>query len=461
MSDFKISSRTDDPFGSTHRYYLTPELSQRVNLIRHLIQNSEQLLFILGETGGGKTALLNQLKKIAEKKNEHWWIYTLTSSPALSKEALISTILAAFNVRQDGKPIQILQDSLRSHTAATRYNGQLPVLFVDDAHKLPLASLKFIIELAMQGEQLTRMRVVLFCEPQITSILATPEFEIVQKNMTHTLDIPPFSANQVRDYLQFRLQNSKYSNVHPFTSDIIKKIYIESEGIPAEINLYAEQVLQQFAEQRQEPTHRYSLSYSKLRWGIPIVLVLMAIAWFVYSQYSKLIKTSPPVKQPSLTSTLSDHALTEMTHETLLPTDLSSHADGTDLTNDSNQSVQTKVPEKPAKITQPVQIAQTEVKETEVKGRDWLLHQNSKAYTLQILGVHDRQTLKKFIAKHHLNDLATFKTTYRNKNWYVLVYGIYPTRAMAEEALAELPASLRQNTQPWARSLDSIQKVIE
>jgi len=285
--------------------------------------------------------------------------------------------------------------------------------------------------------------------------------------MTHTLDIPPLSANQVRDYLQFRLQNSKYSNVHPFTGELIKQIYTESEGIPAEINLYAEQVLQQFAEQRQEQTHQYSLSYSKLRWGIPIVLLLMAIAWFVYLQDSKPIETLPSVKQPSSTPTLlSDHALTGMTHETLLPTELSSHVDETDLTNDFNLSVQTPVQtevpeEKPAQITPPVKIAETEKKGSEVKGRDWLYHQNPKAYTLQILGVHDRQTLNKFITKHHLNDLATFKTTYRNKNWYVLVYGIYPTRAMAEAALAELPASLRENTQPWTRSLDSIQKVIE
>ena len=85
MPDLEPSrSRFDDPFDSNKsQYYLTPELSQRVNLIRHLIQNSEQLLLVLAETGCGKTSLLNQLTQMAGKKTEHWWTYTLISSPAL------------------------------------------------------------------------------------------------------------------------------------------------------------------------------------------------------------------------------------------------------------------------------------------------------------------------------------------------------------------------------------------
>ncbi|RKZ35695.1 MAG: hypothetical protein DRQ41_15570 [Gammaproteobacteria bacterium] len=336
------------------------------------------------------------------------------------------------------------------------------MLFVDDAHKLPLASLKFIIELAMQGKPLTRMRVVLFCEPQITSILATPEFEIVQKNMTHTLDIPAFSATGVRDYLQFRLHGSQYSNFHPFTSDVIKKIHTESEGIPGEINLYAGQILQQFAEQRQEPIHLQSLSYLKLLWGIPILLILIGIAWFFYfqtpqSHLPQTIETSEiPVALP--TPALYDHASIPQPILETGATDLSNHDSATVSTNSSLSELisHSDKPVPHSDFTLPNQIGQTEI-----NGKDWLRRQNPNAYTLQVLGVYDRLTLKKFIAQNNLNEVAMFKTIYHDKDWYVLVYGIYQTRAQAEAALTQLPASLRNNTQPWARSLKSIQKLIK
>ncbi len=441
MPNLKLfASRTDEPLGFTsYQYYFTPELNQRFHLICHLIQNSEQLLLILAETGCGKTALLNQLKKTTEKEYQQWWIYTLTSSPALSPEAFISAILAAFNVRQDGKPLHVLQDSLRNHITATRYNEQLPVLFVDDAHKLPLATLKYIIELAMQGEPLTRMRVILFCEPQITSILATPEFEIVQKNMTHTLDIPPFSGAQVRDYLLFRLQNSKYSTIHPFSNDIIKKIYRESEGIPGEINRYAQQVLRRFAEQRHDYPLTPSLSYSKLLRGLAIVLVLLGIALWVWKSPNSPKESPSESSSPSLYDQL---PTTQRAHDTEVTVPSATTPTLTDVQ---------------AGVAASIDSMQNQI---EVKREDWLRRQNPNAYTLQILGVHDSLTIEQFIAQHNRHKFAMFKTTFHQKDWYVLLYGIYPNHNQALIALETLPAELRQNTQPWIRTLASVQRRI-
>ncbi|MCK5720151.1 MAG: AAA family ATPase [Thiomargarita sp.] len=444
--------RSNNIFSSiSHQYYLTPELNQRINLIRHLIQNSEQLLLILAEAGSGKTALLNQLKQIAEDKEEHWWLYTLKSSPALSEESLLSVILTAFNVRQDGKSTEVLKTSLRNHIAATRYNGQLPILFVDNAHKLPLSSLKTIVNLAMDGEPLTRMRVILFCEPQITSILATPEFEIVQQNMTHTLDIPAFSDSQVRDYLQFCLQDTKYQHSHPFTTEAIKKIYTESAGIPAEINLYAGQVLQQFSEQRYRHDYSHSLPYKKLLWGIPILLAIIGISLFFYFQYPNIFQDNileefginqpdysnyKPIESPQIEEKF-------INSDFIIP----------DLPNYVEEKSNTSL------IGELELSAELNIPQAKIKTNLWLLQQSPTSYTLQILGVHKQTTLNQFIEENQLTQVAIFKTIYHGKDWYVLVHGVYPTRALAETALNELPTILQKNT-PWIRSLGGIQKLI-
>ncbi len=440
-----MSNHSENPFNSkSQRYYLTPELNQRINLICHLIQNSEQLLLILAEAGYGKTALLNQLKKTAENQHEHWWIYNHTSTPAISPETFVSKVLTAFNVRHDGKPVKELQDSLRNHIAATRYNGQLPVLLIDDAHKLPLATLKLIIELAMQGESLTKMRIVLFCEPQISSILATPEFKIVHNTLVHNLDIPAFSKTQVRDYLQFYIKNSSYRNTHPFTSEIIKKIYKESEGVPEEINQHAGRILHQFSEHRFTQT---SISYSKLRWGLPIVITLIITAGMIYWKYPVLFeKQVPPIIEQivtydikATTENLSEHI--EAIEPVIIPTI-------------TNIDINNEISKLPVKQILPV----IKASKIEVKNEVWLKKQKPKYYTLQVLGAYDKITLSKFLEQHKLKEVAMYKTSFQGRNWYVLLYGNYSSYSKATTALAKLPASLRNSTKPWIRTFGSVQK---
>jgi len=475
------STRLHDPFGAKpHKYFVTPELSQRLNLIRHLIANSEQLILTLADTGGGKTTLLYQLRKAAAKHHEYWWVYTLNSTPALSTDVFISTLLSSFNVRQDGKPSQILQESLRNHIASTRYNGQLPVLLVDDAHLLPLATLKLIVELAMQGEPLTRMRVILFCEPQITSILATPEFEIVHNTLTHTLDIPAFSKIQTRDYIQCRLDGTKYSTIHPFNSDTLKKIYNESEGIPGEINLLAQEILKKFAEQRRDFLLASSLSHPKLMWGINLLILLIGLGlllywqnpqWFTKSTTPPLLSVTPTPAAPTLPSPWrSDQPLTA---STLPPASLPIAAveDTTSVlpipalksspTSALAQAAGLSTTATPATATD--LVAADWLGQSKIKNEQWLQRQNSNAYTLQLLGAYDALTIRKFLNQYSLNsdELAMFKTIYNGKEWLVLVYGVYSNRTQALAALQTLPDSLQKTSPPWIRKLENIQKDIQ
>lgn len=106
-----------------------------------------------------------------------------------------------------------------------------------------------------------------------------------------------------------------------------------------------------------------------------------------------------------------------------------------------------------------LQASQPADNQTEVKREDWLRRQNPNAYTLQIIGVHDSLTLEQFIAQHSHHQFAMFKTTFHDKDWYVLLYGIYPNHNQAVAALETLPAGL-QDTKPWIRGIASVQKRI-
>ncbi len=128
----------------------------------------------------------------------------------------------------------------------------------------------------------------------------------------------------------------------------------------------------------------------------------------------------------------------------------------------------------PAATTQPVPVATPVQAAAEtpdptpttnkqgVHRETWLLQQPKSAYTLQLLGSRSEKSLRRTIAQHKLpvDKTAYYRGRYKQQDWYVLVYGIYPDRATASRHIADLPAEIRK-AGPWPRPVDAIQKAIQ
>lgn len=79
-------------------------------------------------------------------------------------------------------------------------------------------------------------------------------------------------------------------------------------------------------------------------------------------------------------------------------------------------------------------------------------------YTLQVIGVSNLPALKRFMATHQLGSKASYyQTKFRNKDWYVLVYGEFATPAEARAAVKDLPKAV-QNLKPWPRTIANVQE---
>lgn len=497
-------------------FFMPPELAQRKNLIQHLIQHSEQLLLILADQGSGKSTLLHHIKTEAQ---DDWKLFNLSGHPSISEELLLKNLLNIFNVRSDGKTLATLRETLRSHIAATRYNNQLPLLLVDDAHMLPLDTLHLLLDLVMSGEKQTRLRVVLFCEPQITSVLAAPEFSQVRNTLIHTLDIPALTERQVDEYIKFRLAEGRYTKDNPFSGMTVRKLFEQSEGRIGRLNPLAQQIINEKLEEQlhiREDAQNGSKSY-KMVWLVVLALLfiglLFGLQWlknnfFTTEPMATENLTLPEVSIPLQGSLPVQNKTAEETPEEVLalnpdllkPTTLEENQgfSAQRLDQDVSQKIKAarlEIPNPPdteettnisrTPETAPAEQVQTEENQTPpsdteaapatppainnsehsriagVKSAYWLSQQNPQDYSIQILGSHTLEGVSRFIRQYEVDgDMALYLTEHQNRDWYVLLYGVYSSRQAAKQALRQLPNPLRQQTKPWLRSLSSIQAAI-
>jgi DamX protein len=92
---------------------------------------------------------------------------------------------------------------------------------------------------------------------------------------------------------------------------------------------------------------------------------------------------------------------------------------------------------------------------------DWLLQQPAKLYSLQLLGTRSEKSVARFIEDNglDLSQAAYYRGNFKDSEWFVLLYGLYPSRDDALKARERLPASVRKG-KPWPRSLESVHSAI-
>jgi hypothetical protein len=125
-------------------------------------------------------------------------------------------------------------------------NGRVPIVIIDDVHRLPIDTLKFVLELSRLRHQDELYSIVLFADLSINDRLNHPMLKDVKPDQFHHFRIPSFSKEQTGKYLDYRLSLSGQCKMNPFTDDDIQKIFKESAGLPGNIHVPARQIMQEF-----------------------------------------------------------------------------------------------------------------------------------------------------------------------------------------------------------------------
>jgi len=86
-----------------------------------------------------------------------------------------------------------------------------------------------------------------------------------------------------------------------------------------------------------------------------------------------------------------------------------------------------------------------------------LAGQPADYFAVQVVASGSMEQLNDFASMHQLSDQWVAETNVDGRVWYVLMLGVYPSKSEAEQAMEGV---MDLETQPWVRSVGSIQAVM-
>ncbi len=420
--------------GLTHNPFTSPgddffERGDRktyLEQLRHLSQWSRRLLLVTGLFGVGKTTLYRQLSASMEPRVKATRINsTLVSAP----REVLANVAQGFGIAVPlDANTQLLTGLIIDHVDEQAEIGRFCAALVDDAHLLDYKSVDALLVLMGRCE----LRLILFGEQSVVTVVGrSAERHFVE---WHEMRLSGFAAQDIRAYLEWRFHQAKYRGRLPFTDQQVVDLARLSEGLPGRINKIANDILIQLESGVDRHPERFPGLHRAL---ITLVIVLLGLVYVVWQAGQGADET---------------------------PIELAQAPDRVE------EAAVAKPFEAPAiePVVEQVAVARTQavlpdiVPEPKLGRRDgaWLMSQPTSVYSIQLVTVSSGERALAYIDnQRNPSDFGSYRLQRDGRILYVVVYGLFDTRAQAEVAAKSLPVEVG-NVQPWVRPMDQIHGAI-
>lgn len=447
-----------DPFGALVDAMVFSGAGGRYEIaetIRHLLTYSPQDGLVIGPAGSGKRMLIQHVVKMLE---EHWRIAWVDGSEVETCDALLKELVGqlglGLKVETDTEAmIQQINQVVASRTEA----GEAFLLVIQFSDMLSEPILSLAQQLRTPSNIDSRLR-------QLWLVESESAIQNLHEDDWFSYPLLPLTDEDATLYLKDRMVAAGNVGELPFAAKDIARLNQMSKGSLLALNELARDYLIGSTFRTAEKTKGFPITHVVA--GVAaLTIVTIALLYNLNENSNKVDKVELPVTSEPLSDVQKKLA------------DAAAKIDAKTQQTTEQASVKEQVPEvKPEAISEtpspepaPAETAEIGASEPSVveavqaepiavKPKTLLETADDSKFTMQLLGVHDREKLGAVVEEFEARDLVDIvETTYQGKPWFVLIYGQFETKTEAQKALGELPARFK-NESPWIRSFRDVRK---
>ena len=225
---FKITPDTDVFFEGGNRGAILEALI-------YAITHGEGIIKVTGEVGSGKTMLCRVLQTRLPPNVETVYL----ANPSVSPEEILHAIAFEMQLRvpKDASRLEVMH-SLNDYLVERHSEQRQVVVFVEESQGMPISTLEEIRLLSnLETQHYKLLQIVLFGQPELDENLRQQNIRQLRERITHSFNLLPLDEEDVRAYLNFRLQAAGYHGPDLFSRRVIAYMTRACDGLTRRLNL--------------------------------------------------------------------------------------------------------------------------------------------------------------------------------------------------------------------------------
>jgi general secretion pathway protein A len=226
----------EQPFGVTpdpRFLYLGPGHREALASLAYGIRAYRGFDALIAPAGMGKTSLLFRLLEHLGRATRS----ALVFQTQCDRREFLNYLMADLGLDSSDGDIVRMHARLNEYLVRNVEEGKQFVLIVDEAQNLSnevLETIRLLSDFETPRRKL--MHIILAGQPQLGEKLSQPNLVQLRQRISHVSRLRPLMPEQVRHYIDYRLQVATYRGGRLFTPEALELIAQHSEGIPRNIN---------------------------------------------------------------------------------------------------------------------------------------------------------------------------------------------------------------------------------